>query len=193
MKLSPTSYLVLGVVASGGPCTPYDLKRLVAQTVGNFWTFPHSQLYAEPNRLTAAGLLVEERERGGRNRRHYAITAAGRAALRAWLAEPTRGLAEVRDMGLLKLFFSDLGSVDDVVALARAQHGAHLERLRSYEALAAQLEGLPTGALRGRPLQMGLLFERASVDFWATVLEGVKSAPKKSHAVSAAVRRRRAV
>ena len=130
MKLSPTSYLVLGLVAASGPCTPYDLKRLVAQTVGNFWTFPHSQLYAEPARLTAAGLLSEQRERGGRNRRHYAITDSGRAAVRAWLAEPTTGLAEVRDMGLLKLFFSDLGSLDDVAALAGAQRDAHRERLR---------------------------------------------------------------
>src|SRR5215510_13614233 len=88
MKLSPTSYLVLGLVAAGGPCTPYDLKRLVAETVGYFWTFPHSQLYAEPARLAAAGLLSERRERGGRNRRHYTITEAGRAAVRAWLAEP---------------------------------------------------------------------------------------------------------
>src|SRR5262245_6843215 len=170
MKLSPTSYLVLGLVGSGGRCTPYDLKRLVAQTVGNFWTFPHSQLYAEPVRLTAAGLLTEERERGGRNRRHYAITAAGRAAVRAWLAEPTTGLAEVRDMGLLKLFFSDLGSLADVAALARAQRDAHGERLRSYERLAALQRGLPPDALRSQPLQMGLVFERASVEFWNSVL-----------------------
>ncbi len=192
MKLSPTSYLVLGMVASNGPCTPYDLKRLVAQTVGNFWTFPHSQLYAEPMRLAAAGLLSEERERGGRNRRHYAISEAGRAALRIWLAEPTAQLAEVRDMGMLKLFFSDLGSSDDVAALARAQRDAHGQRLRTYEALAADLRGLQDNALRQRPLQMGLLFERASVDFWDTVLSGVRGRARSTAARPQESRRARA-
>lgn len=195
VKLSPTSYLVLGMVASNGPCTPYELKRLVAQTVGNFWTFPHSQLYAEPVRLATAGLLSEERERGGRNRRHYEITEAGRAALRTWLAEPTAQLAEVRDMGMLKLFFSDLGSPDDVAALARAQSAAHRERLRTYETLATDLRGLAGNALRQRPLQMGLIFERASVDFWDTVLDGVRgrapsAAPRAQRTRHGGARRR---
>src|SRR5262245_45092235 len=110
VKLTPTSYVVLGLVASAGRCTPYDLKRLVAQSVGHFWSFPHAQLYAEPARLAGMGLLAEERETGGRNRRHYTITAAGRAAVRAWLATPETTLAEIRDPGLLKLFFADVGA-----------------------------------------------------------------------------------
>jgi len=49
-----------------GPSTPYDLKRFVQLSVGNFWPFPHTQLYAEPARLAEAGLLEET----GRRRRH---------------------------------------------------------------------------------------------------------------------------
>src|SRR5688572_20466911 len=65
-RLGPTSYLVLGIVALRGPSTPYDLKRFVQLTVGNFWPFPHTQLYAEPARLAEAGLLEETREETGR-------------------------------------------------------------------------------------------------------------------------------
>src|SRR5438132_12953587 len=88
-SLSPVSYLVLGLVAKRGSATPYELKADVAKSIGYFWSFPHSQLYAEPARLARAGLLAEEREQGGRRRRTYSATHAGREALAAWLAEPT--------------------------------------------------------------------------------------------------------
>jgi hypothetical protein len=45
-------------------------------------------IYAETERLARLGLLAEERELTGRRRRSYRITAGGRAALAAWLAEP---------------------------------------------------------------------------------------------------------
>ena len=63
--LSPTSYLVLGLLAREGPSTPYGLERLVAATLGNFWSFRHTLLYSEPARLEGLGLVTEERERRG--------------------------------------------------------------------------------------------------------------------------------
>src|SRR6476469_2355252 len=108
-QLTPTSYLVLGLLAREGPSTPYDLKRHVAATIGHFWTFPHALLYTESARLVELGLLTEEREPEGRRRRLFTITAAGRAALRAWLATPAEAPTELRDAGLLQLFFADLG------------------------------------------------------------------------------------
>ena len=102
VRLGPVSYLVLGLIAMRGPCTPYDLKRMVQLSVGNFWPFPHTQLYEEPKRLAQAGLLEETREETGRRRRHYAITEAGRRPLAEWLSEPVTTPTEYRDLGLLK-------------------------------------------------------------------------------------------
>jgi PadR family transcriptional regulator, regulatory protein AphA len=59
IRLGPVSYLVLGIIAMRGPTTPYDLKRFVQLSIGHFWPFPHTQLYAEPARLAEAGLLEE--------------------------------------------------------------------------------------------------------------------------------------
>src|SRR5664280_1514106 len=56
-QLTPTSYLVLGLVAREGPSTPYDLKGHVAATIGHFWPFPHALLYKEPPRRVGLGLL----------------------------------------------------------------------------------------------------------------------------------------
>ena len=80
--LTPVSYLVLGWI-DRGPATPYELKRMSAHSVGYFWEFPHSQLYAEPTRLTKLGLLEEKQELTGRRRRVYSITDEGKAEAEA--------------------------------------------------------------------------------------------------------------
>jgi PadR family transcriptional regulator, regulatory protein AphA len=123
--LTPVSYVVLGLVARDGPSTPYALKAAVGRGVAHFWQFPHSQIYAETERLARLGLLAEEREQTGRRRRSYRITAEGRAALAAWLAEPTDEPLQVRSLGLLKLFFAQHAAPEDVAELARAQAELH--------------------------------------------------------------------
>ena len=106
VRLTPTSYIVLGLLEFAGESTPYALKQLVSASVGNFWTLHHAQLYTEPERLAKGGYVSEKRERGGRRRRLYEITDRGRAALDEWRREPTAAsLGELREPSLLKLFF----------------------------------------------------------------------------------------
>jgi len=88
--LGPSAYIVLGLLAQNGPGTSYDLKRWADESVGFFWTFPRSQLYAEPQRLSALGLLQETQEDGGRRRRTYHVTpAASPPCARGWPSPPT--------------------------------------------------------------------------------------------------------
>ena len=58
LRLTPISYIVLGLLSWAGEATPYRLKQLVAASVGNFWTLQHAQLYTEPERLAKAGYLT---------------------------------------------------------------------------------------------------------------------------------------
>ncbi|MDQ4040415.1 MAG: PadR family transcriptional regulator [Actinomycetota bacterium] len=160
IRLTPVSYIVLGLLSWAGEATPYDLKRLVASSVGNFWSLQHAQLYTEPERLTRAGLLTETREEGGRRRKRYRVTDAGRAALRAWLAEPTGELTELRDPGLLKLFFGA-----DPAALARVQLESHRAKLAEYEELqrSPRLQELAGPRLA---LEAGIGHQREWIRFW---------------------------
>lgn len=167
ISLTPTSYLVLGTIATDGPATPYELKQSVAAGVGYFWSFPHSQLYSEPARLVEAGFLEEHREDDGRRRRTFSITDSGRAVLEAWLGDPTSDLPEIRDVGLLKLFFGDLARRDDLVALAESQYEAHSQRLAFYEELATVAPENATGASLG----LGLAWERAASAFWRSIAD----------------------
>lgn len=165
-ELSATSYLVLGLLEVDGPATPYDLKRRVAGTIGNFWSFPHSQLYAEPRRLAEVGLLHEEREEGGRRRRLYTIGDRGRAALRTWLAEPESEAMQIRDPGLLKLFFADAGDRGDIAELAEAQRAVHAAQLARYREMADALAGMEPASPRMATLRLGLAVEEAYAGFW---------------------------
>ena len=171
IKLTPTSYVVLGLVALVGEATPYDLKRRVADSVGHVWSFPHAQLYTEPARLAAAGLLKEQREKGGRNRRIFTITASGTAALRKWLSQPSERAEprELRDPGLLRLFFADLLSGAEVAALAGEQEALHRKALSALEADAARFAGAANHEASFGPLRMGLIYERAAIGFWHEV------------------------
>ena len=181
--LTPTSYLVLGLLAREGPSTPYDLKRHVARTIGHFWSFPHALIYKEPARLVELGLLTEEREQEGRRRRLFTITPAGRQALRAWLSRPARQPTELRDVALLQLFFADLEPTTATLAIAEEQLALHREQLAGY--LADQMleeRGGPTSGMtrslehwRGVTLKMGLLYERAAVEFWEGVVRSVSA------------------
>ncbi len=183
-RLTPTSYLVLGLLAREGPSTPYDLERQVAATLGNFWSFPHTLLYTEPARLTVLGLAREDRELDGRRRRMFAITSSGREALGAWLEQPAGAPTELRDLGLLQLFFSDLAPPAARLRLAEHQLAIHGRKLSTYES-DARLERSGPGPSRGKrtvehwrgaTLPMGLLYERAAVEFWAAVAKrAVKS------------------
>ena len=171
LRLGPVSYLVLGIVTLLGPSTPYDLKRFVQLTVGNFWPFPHTQLYAEPARLAESGLLEETREETGRRRRHYAITTAGSQRLAAWLAEPVSSPTEYRDLGLLKFFFSELAQHGDVIALAHEQAAVQRAQQARYEGIVARFANRPELASRVLPAELGVRLARAAAEFWEEVVE----------------------
>jgi DNA-binding PadR family transcriptional regulator len=178
-RLTPTSCLVLGLLAREGPSTPYDLEQHVRATLGNFWSFPHTLLYSEPPRLAALGLVTETRETDGRRRRVFAITPAGMSALSSWLDRPSGAPAELRDPGLLQLFFADLASDEARQRLAERQLAIHQAKLAAYQEDERQ-ERRPDGAQRGQrtvehwrgeTLPMGLRYEAAAVDFWTDVVE----------------------
>jgi PadR family transcriptional regulator AphA len=188
VRLSPTSYVVLGMIALRGPSTPYDLKRGVAHSVGYFWNFPHAQLYSEPERLAALGLLALSAEDSGRRRKTYSLTTAGREALRTWLASPTEEHFEMRDIAELKLFFNEAGEPEDVVALARDQIRQHEDRIAVYEDMVERFGEDPTLRPRMLTLELGLEMEHAALRFWAALEAGDLTALQESRRGRGAVR-----
>ncbi|MDQ1423943.1 MAG: hypothetical protein QOD72_1441 [Acidimicrobiaceae bacterium] len=174
MHLTPTSYVVLGLVSRMQPATSYEMKRRVAISIGHFWPFPHSQLYAEPTRLVQAGLLAEDVETGGRRRRRYRLTDRGRDELARWLSASTVEHTEVRDMGMLKLFFASDAPATVVANLAADRFQFHQGRVDEWQRLRNEIESAAS-EVELATLEMGLRVERAAAEFWSETLDRAKA------------------
>jgi hypothetical protein len=69
---------------------------------------------------------------------------------------------EYRDLGLLKLFFAELGGPEQVEALALQQAEAQRRQLAEYEAIQERFAGRPELAHRLRSLDLGTRMARAA-------------------------------
>ena len=152
MELSPTAYVILGML-SWGEKSGYAIKSLVDDSTRFFWAASYGQIYPELRRLAEAGLVEgTDKADGGRKRTEYRLTDAGRERLRDWLeAEPE--VFELRDEGLLKLFFASASpaSAPGTLAAKRRRHLETAERFRRLEA-------------SGRPKGHGLLVLRYGIE-----------------------------
>src|SRR6476619_333957 len=157
-RLTTASYIVLGMVEMTQPVTPDELKAFSSQSVTNFWSLPHTQIYTQCDRSLEDGYLSEKREKSGRRRRSFSITGDGKKALDAWRSEPAEAPIELRDLSLLKLFFGA-----DQKALAADQLASHEDKLEEY--LLIRKVGVPNEGV-GRALEAGISHEREFVKFW---------------------------
>ncbi len=113
--LTTTSYAILGLLRIR-PWTTYELTKQVQKSLGWFWPRAERKLYDEPKNLVALALATAtEEQTGNRPRTVYAITPAGRKALRGWLGQkPEPPSLEFEAM--VKVFFADGGTIDQLRA-----------------------------------------------------------------------------
>lgn len=142
MELSATGRVILGVLAVE-PRSGYDIKTLTDKSTRHFWAASYGQIYPELKRLSDAGLVEgEEEPHGGRKRTVYRITRQGHKALAAWLTSDEM-THELRDEGLLKLFFAATQDPETVAAVIRQKRDAHaaaIAEFREIEPFAASAE-----------------------------------------------------
>jgi PadR family transcriptional regulator, regulatory protein AphA len=152
-ELSPTAYVILGMV-SKEPRSGYEIKAVVDNSTRFFWAASYGQIYPELKRLSEAGLVAGiDSPTGGRKRTVYEITADGEEELKAWLRQPPRTY-EMREEGLLKLFFADVLPREEAVEILRAMRAHRLlvaEQLRALEPRKAETteDPFPLLVLRG--------------------------------------------
>jgi PadR family transcriptional regulator AphA len=150
-----------------GARSGYEIKEAVELSIRFFWTISRAQIYPSLERLEASGLVEGTSEPAGkRQRRTFQITEAGEAALREWLRRNEPMPFELRDIGLVKLFFADALDRDEALALL------HSIRRRSEERVATLRSIVPTAqstadqgnALPGLTLRIGIAFHQAMID-----------------------------
>ena len=112
---------------------------------------------------------------------------AREAALGAWLDRPSQEPTELRDPGLLQLFFADLAPAESRLRLAEQQLAIHQAKLEKYQQDQRLEWRRPTSDRgqrtvehwRGETLPMGIAYETGAVTFWAGVAERAREAADK--------------
>jgi PadR family transcriptional regulator AphA len=123
-----TSYAVLGLL-SVRQWSTYELAKQVRRSLRWFWPRTERKIYDEPKRLVADGLATATRQyTGQRPRTVYGITNQGRDELSRWLDRPP-ATRSVEFEGMLKLFFADAGSLDQLAATLAAIERDAADRL----------------------------------------------------------------
>ena len=177
MELSPTAYVVLGML-SWRPMSGYDIKSVVDRSTRFFWAASYSQIYGELRALRDAGLITaDDGPQGARRRTAHRITELGRRALRDWLAREPETF-ELRDEGLLKLFFAsaDPASAASTIAAKRDRHAEVAEQLESMAAA-----GTATG-YAGIVLAYGIECNRWMADWCERTLTDLAELPASAGA-----------
>jgi PadR family transcriptional regulator, regulatory protein AphA len=132
--------VILGML-SFKPRSGYDIKTVVDRSTRFFWAASYGQIYPELRRLETEGLIEgEDAPSGGRSRRVYKLTKAGREALREWLFGSTVTI-ELRDESLLRLFFADVLPREEALMLLEGRKRGHEEFLKVLR----EIERLPGG------------------------------------------------
>jgi PadR family transcriptional regulator, regulatory protein AphA len=149
IKLSPTSYLVLGMVRLG-VSSGYAIKKAADGSTQNFWPISLALVYPELARLEDGGLLRRRSDdRGARARSAYRITAKGEKALVAWLRSPKVAPVQIRDEAMLKLFLADALGDEDQRQLIAGLRERNQERRKALEAEAVpRAEALEAQGIR---------------------------------------------
>lgn len=111
---SATTYALLGLLDARS-WTGYELTNQLRRSLRFIWPSSEGHLYREQKRLVDLGWATVTREPVGRRyRKRYAITPAGRKAMRRWLrTEPGEPRLEIE--GLVRIFYGNQGTVEDMV------------------------------------------------------------------------------
>jgi DNA-binding PadR family transcriptional regulator len=137
-RLSATARVILGLLRFS-PRTGYDVKRVTDFSTRFFWGASYGQIYPELRSLERAGLVVARDEPRGRRPRHvYELTPDGERALVDWLRGEDDAY-ELRDEGLLRLFFGELMSREDLLALVRRRRRWFADSGEHFLTIASEL------------------------------------------------------
>jgi len=139
-------YALLGLL-DGEPRHGYELKQAFDRVLSPQRPLPFGQVYASLARLERDGrVAIDGVERAvGPDRKRYAITDAGRTALRTWLAQPLHPEPHLQTELYLKVVLAILLNVS-LEELLDTQRRSHLARMRELTALRRSAP-LPTALL----------------------------------------------
>ena len=181
-QLHRSAYLVLGMIATGYT-SGYEISKMAALTSRFFWAAGDGQVYPQLRKLTELGLIDRQRQaQGEREKNVYNLTDQGHLALREWLTSPAAPMWELRDEGLLKVFFAGELPIEQLcerIEVMRDTHQRAIEQLHEIEPIARVH---PSALLTQRH---GLALHQAAVQWCEQTIDQLRQADPSQSAATA--------
>jgi DNA-binding PadR family transcriptional regulator len=155
-------YGLLGMLAKK-PQHGYELKRTFEQLTGGFWELNYGQIYQSLDRLSEEGYVnyTVEQEENVPDKKVYAITDAGKQALKEWLSSPEEPRPRpLRDELFIRLAVMSSKDVTPMLELIAQHQSVYLEKMQELTATKREL----AKAKRGRTPSSDELVEELLVD-----------------------------
>lgn len=168
-------HAILGLL-SIQPMSGYDLKKVIDESVGHFWSADQSQIYRTLAGLVDEGLAsrrtVVQEDRP--NLHLHSATDQGLAELDRWLASPLRP-QPTREPFLARLFFAHRLPMDQLRTLLETRRLEVSEQLAALEAISVANEAPEDvteveHALRLATLANGIAHAKTEID-WLNATE----------------------
>jgi PadR family transcriptional regulator, regulatory protein AphA len=138
---STTAEALLGLL-SVAPMSGYEVRQMIAESIGNFWTESYGQIYPGLKKLVSDGLaeVKEERAEGRPAKKVYSLTERGQERLREWLGMPVERQVPRNEL-LLKMFFGDKAEYGVLRAQVEARRAVLAANLARYWAIEKRIHG----------------------------------------------------
>jgi DNA-binding PadR family transcriptional regulator len=155
----------------------YQLARRFDRSIGYFWAATHQQIYRTLRAMESDGWVhVATVEQHGRpDKKVYTVTAAGRAALTRWIAEPLTGRGgsvadnRTRDLAVKvrAAAYGDIGALRGQVEALRTERAELLDAYRGFEKHQFPEPGGLTGSALHQYLVLrgGIRAEESAIDW----------------------------
>jgi DNA-binding PadR family transcriptional regulator len=175
MKNNRTAYVILGMLSIAPKGTGYEIHKAIEENFGSFWGESYGQIYPTLKRLVAEGLIeaCKSATAPKKRRQEYALTDAGRASLRDWLALPFQN-DPPRNEFLLKLFFGREAAPGVAIAHVRELNERNRRMLATLEGIDKMAHEIHTNN-PNKPywmltLGLGMALTRAALDWGESAL-----------------------
>jgi len=180
MKNNRTAYVILGGLSIQPNLSGYELHKAIEENFGSFWGESYGQIYPTLKRLAAQGLIEPSKSESApkKRRQTYALTAAGRACLREWLALPFQN-DPPRNEFLLKLFFGGEAAPGVAISHVRELQERNRRMLATLEGIENEARGIesqnPNKPYWMLTLGLGLALTRAALAWGESALAELTS------------------
>jgi len=168
-KNNKTKYAILGLLHFK-PMSGYDIKKYADRSLSFFWSENFGHIYPVLKQLELEGLVTSRKESTDHKPQRivFSVTENGVKALHEWMTLDTMDYPTVRDELLLRVFFGETVSGDQMTHFLEKQKEVYTEKLSMVKSVEGAVAKMITDSEIEFP---GFKFWRMTMEYGHDIFE----------------------